>query len=119
MSEKTETTEDRADNTSKIPTWNGDDEKVYLFIERFEAHTEDNNFFDALTDDSQFPDKAVEPHGITCSDKQKAALKRNKKAMAQLTKAMTMNVAMNYVYESKTTEYPRRLTHNLWEAIKE
>lgn len=114
-----ESTEDRADNTSKIPTWSGDDEKVYLFIKRFEAHAEDNNFFEALTENSQLPDKAVEPSGITYSDKQKAALKKNKKAMAQLTKAMMMNVAMNYVYESKTTNYPRGLAHKVWTAIKE
>ena len=86
-----------------IPTWNGNDDKACSFMEQFEAHADDNGFWEVMTNGTHLPDKASAAEALMRTNKPEdkdaiKAHKANKKGMAHMTKDVTTAASMAFAH---------------------
>ena len=116
--------EDKLSKYVKLPTFDGEAEKIQLWLVRFMAYAACSGFKKALGDTAErdLPMLEVTVESLDPAvdiDKLKiAAAKRNQVAVANLTMAMTTEKAMVAVYEAQDADWPSGLAWKILEALK-
>ena len=106
-----------------LPKFDADEKKWRKFRMQILAYATMNNWDDALTEggESDFPsshDEDVSGSSTTAKAK-KAALHRNRLAMACLTMALDDESLIQYVDKASTSGHPNGEAHILWKALKD
>jgi hypothetical protein len=104
----------------RMPTFSGTEGEFQIFWVRYRVYAEVNDFAQALVFDPDMPsDNTVLIDETTAEGKlQKAAVKRNKIAMANFTMAFTSEGAMSLIYQAETREWPNGLASLVTDALK-
>lgn len=106
-----------------LPKFDADEKKWRMFSMQMLAYATMNNWYDALTEggESDFPsrhDEDVSDSSTTAKAK-KAALHRNRLAMACLTMALGDESLIQYVDKASTSGHPNGEAHIVWKCLKD
>ena len=98
-----------------VPTFSGKSEDFELFWPRLEAYANMKGFSESIDPENMDPELPA-VHDVFSTDVdvakvEKAAVQRNKTAVATFTLAFKTVALMNIVNEAKTNEYPKGLAH--------
>jgi hypothetical protein len=104
----------------RMPTLDGTEGEFQIFWVRYRAYAEVHDFARALVHDTDMPaDNSVLLDETTPVGKlQKAAVKRNKIAMANFTMAFTSKGTISLIYKAETTNWPDGLASLVTDALK-
>ena len=104
-----------ATKSVSVPTFSGREEDYELFWPRFVAYADMKGFAEAIEwerPDPDLPNKHDElDSDPTVREKQEAAIKRNKIAMAAFTLAFQTKASLNMINVAKSSDYPRGLAY--------
>jgi hypothetical protein len=104
----------------RMPTFSGTEGEFQIFWARYRAYAEVHDFAQALVFDPDMPSSnAILIDIDTAEGKlQKAAVKRNKIAMANFTMAFTSEGTMSLIYQAETRAWPNGLASLVTDALK-
>ncbi len=104
----------------RMPTFSDTEGEFQIFWVRYRAYAEVHDFARALVHDTDMPaDNSVLLDETTPVGKlQKAAVKRNKIAMANFTMAFTSEGNISLIYKAETTNWPDGLASLVTDALK-
>jgi hypothetical protein len=104
----------------RMPTFSGTEGEFQIFWVRYRAYAEVHDFARALVLDPDMPSSnAVLIDEATTEGKlQKAAVKRNKTAMANFTMAFTIEGTMSLIYKAERRDWPNGLASLVTDALK-
>lgn len=120
--------DDEKESSKYLPTFDGmgndREEKFQLWLVRFEAYASWYGFEDAIGDvaEADLPLKQAVVKTLDptkdADKKALAAVKRNRKAVVNLTMAMSTTKSMAVVYDAKTPDWPSGLAWKIMKALK-
>ena len=104
----------------RMPTFSGTEGEFQIFWVRYRAYAEVHDFARALVTDPDMPaDNTVLIDPATDEGKlAKAAVKRNKIAMANFTMAFASEGTMSLIYKAETSAWPNGLASLVTDALK-
>ncbi len=104
----------------RMPTFDGTEGEFQIFWVRYRAYAEVHDFARALVHDTDMPADNSELIDETTpvGKLQKAAVKRNKIAMANFTMAFTSEGTISLIYKAETTNWPDGLASLVTDALK-
>ena len=104
----------------RMPTFNGIEGEFQIFWVRYRAYAEVHDFARALSIDPDMPSSnlVLVDETTAIGKLQKAAIKRNKIAMANFTMAFTSEGTMSLIYQAETRAWPNGLVSLVTDALK-
>jgi hypothetical protein len=104
----------------RMPTFSGTEGEFQIFWVCYRAYAEVHDFARSLVLDPDMPSENMVLIDETTEEGklQKAAVKRNKIAMANFTMAFTSEGTMSLIYQAETRAWPNRLASLVTDALK-